>query len=227
MVQETKLVRRPLSALGKMRRRKRIFARLKEGASYEEIAAEEGVSRERIRQIVSEVLQKRSVDSGADHAKLQLDRLLPAMQLAAEAIAAGDVTAITPYLKVLDRLDRYQTVAGAHQVYDDEARKKLMDKINRMAENFGIDENFAAAVEAHLKATGGLPLTIGARRARSRGLRTRARLIGLKDRRLQPKTMRRGQAGQPAGCPSEPSARNPRGELRGLPIFSFGLAVTL
>ena len=157
MVQETKLVRRPLSALGKMRRRKRIFARLKEGASYEEIAAEEGVSRERIRQVVSEVLQKRSVDSGADHAKLQLDRLLPAMQLAAEAIAAGDVTAITPYLKVLDRLDRYQTVAGAHQVYDDEARKKLMDKINRMAENFGIDENFAAAVEAHLKATGGLP----------------------------------------------------------------------
>jgi hypothetical protein len=33
------------------------------------------------------------------------------------------VTAITPYLKVLDRLDRYQTVATANQVYDDEARK--------------------------------------------------------------------------------------------------------
>ena len=157
MVQETAPSRRHLSALGKMRRRRRIFARLREAASYEEIAAEEGVSRERIRQIVSEVLQKRSVDSGADHAKLQLDRLLPAMQLAAEAIAAGDVSAITPYLKVIDRLDRYQSVAGAHQVYDDEARKKLMDKINRMAENFGIDENFAAAVEAHLKATGGLP----------------------------------------------------------------------
>jgi hypothetical protein len=33
------------------------------------------------------------------------------------------VTAITPYLKVLDRLDRYRTVATANQVYDDEARK--------------------------------------------------------------------------------------------------------
>jgi len=33
------------------------------------------------------------------------------------------VTAITPYLKVLDRLDRYQTVATANQVYDDEVRK--------------------------------------------------------------------------------------------------------
>src|ERR1700733_11805152 len=113
MVQELAPAPRPrLGALGKMARRKRIFARLREGASYEEIAGEEGVSRERIRQIVSEVLQKRAVDSGADHAKLQLDRLTPVMQLAAEAIAAGDVSAITPYLKVLDRLDRYQTGAG-------------------------------------------------------------------------------------------------------------------
>jgi hypothetical protein len=154
MVQEMAPVRRRLGALGKIQRRKRIFARLKEGSSYEEIAAEEGVSRERIRQIVSEVLQKRSVDSGADHAKLQLDRLLPPMQLAAEAIAAGDVTAITPYLKVLDRLDRYQSVAGAHQVYDDEARKKLMDKINRMAANFGVDEVMWAAAREHLRKLG-------------------------------------------------------------------------
>jgi hypothetical protein len=79
------------------------------------------------------------------------------MQLAAEAVAAGDIRAITPYLKVLDRLDRYQTVAGAHQVYDDEARKKLMDKINRMAENFGINEAFAAAVQAHLIKIGEIP----------------------------------------------------------------------
>jgi hypothetical protein len=157
MVQETAPVRRHLGALGKMRRRKRIFARLREGASYEEIAGEECVSRERIRQIVSEVLQKRSVDSGADHAKLQLDRLLPAMQLAAASIAGGDVSAITPYLKVIDRLDRYQAVAGAEQAYDDEARKKLMDRINRMAENFGINEDFAAAVQAHLKKTGKIP----------------------------------------------------------------------
>ncbi len=148
--------RRP-NAHGKILRRRRIFARLREGLSYEEIAGEEGVSRERVRQIVSEVLQKRSVDSGADHAKLQLDRLLPAMQLGAEAIAAGDVAAITPYLKVLDRLDRYQKVASANQVYDDEARKKLMDKINRMAENFGINEAFAAAVHEHLRKQGAIP----------------------------------------------------------------------
>ena len=45
-------------------------------------------------------------------------------------------------------------MASANEVYDDEARKKLLAKINRVAENLGIDENFAAAVRAHLKATG-------------------------------------------------------------------------
>jgi hypothetical protein len=156
MVQEMGPVRRRVGALGKMQRRKRIFGRLREGASYEEIAAEEGVGRERVRQIVSEVLQRRSVDSGADHAKLQLDRLAPLMQLATEAVAAGDIRAITPYLKVLDRLDRYQSVAVAHQGYDDEDRKKLMAKINRMADNLGVDEMWNAARE-YLKKHGGFP----------------------------------------------------------------------
>jgi hypothetical protein len=115
--------RRRMGPQGMMLRRRRIFARLRDGLNYEEIAAEEGVTGERIRQIVTEALQKRSMDSGADHAKLQLDRLAPVMQLAGEALAAGDVAAIAPYLKVLDRIDRYQKVGGAIQVYDDEARR--------------------------------------------------------------------------------------------------------
>ena len=155
--------RRRLGAHGLMFRRRRIFASLREGYTYDEIAAEEGVSPSRIRQIVSQELQQRAVDSGAEHAKLQLDRLAPAIQLAAEGIAAGDISAITPYLKALDRLDRYQTVASANQVYDDEARKKLMDKINRMAENFGINAEFEAAVQAHLKKIAGSPRRGGAR----------------------------------------------------------------
>jgi DNA-binding CsgD family transcriptional regulator len=149
--------RRRLNAQALVLRRRRIFRRLREGLSYEEIAGEEGVSAERIRQIVSEVLQKRAVDSGADHAKLQLDRLAPVMQVAAEAVSAGDVSAITPYLKVLDRLDRYQTVASANQAYDDDARQKLMDKLNRVAANLGVDEVMRAAALEHLKKEGELP----------------------------------------------------------------------
>jgi transcriptional regulator with XRE-family HTH domain len=158
MVEDKALARRRrLGAHGMMFRRRRIFARLREGWTYEEIANGEGVTITRIRQIVSTELQQRAVDSGADHAKLQLERLAPAIQLAAEAIATGDVSAITPYLKALDRLDRYQSVASANQVYDDEARKKLLDKINRLANNLGIDEAFAAAVREHLKKTGEIP----------------------------------------------------------------------
>ena len=86
MAEDKALVRcRRLGAHGMTFRRRRIFARLREGFTYEEIAAEEGVSPSRIRQIVSKELQQRSVDSGADHAKLQLERLASVMQLAAEA----------------------------------------------------------------------------------------------------------------------------------------------
>lgn len=79
------------------------------------------------------------------------------IQLAAEAVAACDAIAITPYLKVLDWLDRYQMVASANEVHDEEARKKLMDKTNRMAANFGVDEVIAAAVQEHLKEIGEIP----------------------------------------------------------------------
>ncbi len=73
------------------------------------------------------------------------------MQLAADALAAGDISAITPYLKALDRLDRYHSVAAsAHQIYDDEARKKLMEKINRIAASLGVDEVMAAAARVAL-----------------------------------------------------------------------------
>ncbi len=156
MFDEAAPVRRRHTAHGKLQRRRRIFARLREGLAYDEIAAEEGVTTTRIRQIVSEVLQKRAVDSGANHAKLQLDRLAPLMQLATEAVAAGDIRAITPCLKVLDRLDRYQSVAVAHQGYDEEDRRKLMEKINRIADNLGVDEMWNAAHE-YLKKHGSFP----------------------------------------------------------------------
>jgi hypothetical protein len=136
---------RRLTAHGRVLRRGRIFARLREGWAYDEIAAHERLTAERVRQIVRKALEKRIIDEGAEHAKLQLARLQPAMRLAGEAIADGDVTAIAPLMKVLDRLDRYHKVAKAVQVYDDEARRKLMDKINRVAANLGVDEARAAA----------------------------------------------------------------------------------
>jgi Mor family transcriptional regulator len=60
--------RRRLNVLTKAERRQRIFARLREGWAYDEIARQERVSTERIRQIVAEVLGKRVIDRGVDHA---------------------------------------------------------------------------------------------------------------------------------------------------------------
>ena len=92
---------------------------------------------------MSEVLQKRKVDTGADHAKLQLARLERVMHCAGEALARGDMGVGALYLKALDRLDRYQKTAAAAEVYDDEARQKLLDKLNRMAERLGYDKILA------------------------------------------------------------------------------------
>ena len=161
MVDETAPARRRPNALGKIMRRRRVFARLREGWAYDEIAAQEGLTATRIRQIVAEVLEKRAVDSGANHAKLQLARLAPAVQLGAEAIAGGDVSAISPYLKALDRLDRYQTVAAANEAYDEDARRRLMEKINRMADNLGVDAMWKAARD-YLEKHGSFPADPGA-----------------------------------------------------------------
>jgi hypothetical protein len=43
------------------------------------------------------------------------------------------------------------------EVYDDEAGKKLLDKINRITSNLGVDEVIAGAVQAHLKKIGEIP----------------------------------------------------------------------
>jgi predicted transcriptional regulator len=99
-------LKRGLTAHARVARRARIFARLREGFAYDEIGREEGLTAERVRQIVREALDRRLPDADADHAKLQLSRLQPAMRIATHAVEDGDVWAISPLLKVLDRLDR-------------------------------------------------------------------------------------------------------------------------
>jgi len=126
-----------LNVVTKAERRKRIFARLREGWAYDEIAREERVSPERIRQIVAEVLGKRVIDRGSDHARLQLERLMPALRVTGEAIARGELRAVAPLIKVIDRLDRHQETVIAKHEYGPEERRRLLDKINRVIDNLG------------------------------------------------------------------------------------------
>jgi hypothetical protein len=102
-----------VTAADRAQRRLRIYARLQEGWSHEAIAAEERLSRERVRQIAKEILDRREVDPDADYLRLQMARLDPALRLAGEKVAAGEVTAIDRLLRVLDRMDKYHGAAAA------------------------------------------------------------------------------------------------------------------
>ena len=132
---EQTLTPRPrLNVLGKAARRKRIFARLREGWAYDEIARDERVSPERIRQIVSEILDKRVIDRGVDHAHLQLERLMPALRIVGDAIGRGELKAVAPLIKVIDRLDKHQNTVVAKYHYGPEERQRLLDKMNQIAD---------------------------------------------------------------------------------------------
>jgi hypothetical protein len=102
---EPRSTRPSLSPAARALRLQRIFARLQEGASYKDIAAEEGLSRERLRQIVR-AMTARGKDA-PDHKKMQFARLEPALRLAARGVADGDAKAIPLLIKLVDRLDRY------------------------------------------------------------------------------------------------------------------------
>jgi hypothetical protein len=132
---DTQAPRPRLNIVSRAARTKRIFARMREGWAYDEIARDEGLSAERVRQILAEVLGKRVIDRGPHHAHLQLERLMPALRLAGEAIGRGDIRAIAPLIKVIDRMDRHQETVVAKHYYGPEERRRLLDKLTRVAAN--------------------------------------------------------------------------------------------
>jgi hypothetical protein len=96
-----------LSPAARALRLQRIYARMQDGAAYGEIAAEEGVSRERLRQIIRAATTRGRPDDRPDHSRMQIARLTPALRLAAAGVAEGDAKAIPLMLQIMDRIDRY------------------------------------------------------------------------------------------------------------------------
>ena len=136
-----------LNLFGRAARTKRIFARLRDGWAYDEIARDERLTAERVRQIVAEVLGKRAIDRGQDHAHLQRERLAPALRESARKRSSGGSSkAVAPLIKVIDRLDRHQAVFTANYDYGDEERERLLAKLNRAARNLGLFKEAEAAV---------------------------------------------------------------------------------
>jgi hypothetical protein len=131
--------RTPTTAADRAARRVRILARLQEGWNYDKIGEFEGLTRERVRQIVAASLRQREVDPSYEHVLVQSARLDPALRLAAEKVAEGEFRAIVPMLRVLDRLDKYQAAAMAHSATkegreerDGKFKQKLADLFRRV-----------------------------------------------------------------------------------------------
>jgi hypothetical protein len=143
-------------------RQMRIFARMQEGWSYEAIAQDERLSRERIRQIVTQTLALREIDAIRDHTRLQIARLDPALRLAAERVAEGDLRAIDRLVKVLDRLDKFQIRAAAAEKaagpvqHDDpeNLKERLIAKLDRAAAAYQEAEADKLAAQAAARAAG-------------------------------------------------------------------------
>jgi len=118
--------RRALSPVARAMHLQRVFARMQEGAGYTEIAAEENISRERLRQIVRRAtLRPGKIDHQPSHKRMQIARLTPALRLAAVGVAQGDQKSIPLLLKLVDRLDRY---CGPDELFDSPALEELVGR---------------------------------------------------------------------------------------------------
>ena len=104
----------------------RILKRVRDGFAYADVAREEGIALRRVRQIVAEEIMRREAD-----ASLQLHRLGYAMRVASEKLAHGDVKALAPFVKLFDRLDRYQAPARARPGRAGPARPKTRSSCGR------------------------------------------------------------------------------------------------
>ena len=114
-------------------RQVRILALLQAGWSYAAIAREEALSRERVRQIVAQAVEAGEGETKLVHAHVQIARLEPALRLAARGVADGELSATDRLLRVLDRLDKYSAIEDAGAPYDENARERLLTKLNSMA----------------------------------------------------------------------------------------------
>ena len=151
--------RRRQTRFSRAARTKRILERLREGWAYDEVAGEVGLKERRVRQIVTQFLKEREAVSGAAHAHMQLDRLGRAMRVAGDALARGDIRAIAPFIRVIDRLDRYQTLvahtaARPEAVVDGAADQMVVDSVFARVRRTVLEEIRTQAAESDAAVAG-------------------------------------------------------------------------
>src|SRR5271165_5542501 len=101
--------------LVKARREQRIVGLLNRGVSIPEIAAREDVTEKRMRAVVRDILARRMPEPPEQFLALQVSRLNEALLVACGAMAAGNLQAVDPMVKIMRELDRYHGLVAAEQ----------------------------------------------------------------------------------------------------------------
>jgi hypothetical protein len=85
---------------------------------------------------------------------------MPALRIVGEAIGRGELKAVAPLIKAIDRPHKHQETVVAKHSYGPEERQRLLDKINRIADNLQPADGEAAAApvtEGHEKDSAEIP----------------------------------------------------------------------
>jgi hypothetical protein len=140
-------------------RTQRILGQLREGWAYDDIGRQEGLTERRVRQILAQFLKTREALGGAAHAHMQIDRLGRAMRVAGDALARGDIRAIGPFIRVIDRLDRYQALALKTAARPSAAGEQIVlqalhARMRRMVEDEIAEERRKEALKAGAASSG-------------------------------------------------------------------------
>ena len=125
-----------LTAHDRAARRDRIFARLLDGQSATAVAAEEGITPRRVRQMVREALDRWDANPAQDYADLQIARLEAALRALEQKIAEGDVSVVDKLVKVLGLMEKYHSapLRMTEGIEDDSDREAaFMEWMGRLA----------------------------------------------------------------------------------------------
>lgn len=113
-----------------------ILAELVAGASLEQIAQTRKMTAKRAEKLLRDELQRRWVAPAQDYARLQIARLESMSAKLTGKAEEGDLPSIDRLLRILDRLDKYHgfsKLTPAVAEYDEDARQKLLDKLDKAA----------------------------------------------------------------------------------------------
>ena len=125
----------PTTRFSRSARNARIVEQAREGVGYDEIAREEQLTVRSVQRIVARSFAGREAQEDALHTHLQIDRVCQALRVAGEALKRGEVRAVGPFLKAVEKLDGYHSLAqvlGAPSynfpVSDERLREMAIDR---------------------------------------------------------------------------------------------------